>query len=116
MTESHDSAPAVANPPDVGGAKHAHAHPSDWEYIKIALVLGMITLAEVAIYYVESLGTLLNYILIALSLVKFTMVVMWFMHLRFDSKLFRRLFVTGIILALFVYTIVLTTFHIFTRQ
>jgi cytochrome c oxidase subunit 4 len=43
------------------------------------------------------------------------MVVLWFMHLRFDSRLFRRLFVTGIVLALFVYTIVLTTFHVWTR-
>jgi hypothetical protein len=37
------------------------------------------------------------------------------MHLRFDSRLFRRLFVTGLGLAMFVFTIVLTTFHVWTR-
>ncbi len=117
-TRTHDAGepgPVVTTPPEEGGAKHAHAHPSEWEYVKIALVLAAITLAEVLIYYVESLGNLLNYILIAMSLVKFALVVLWFMHLRFDSRLFRRLFVTGLVLALFVYTIVLSTFHIFTR-
>lgn len=115
---THDAGepgPAVKTPPEKGGAKHAHAHPSDKQYVGVALVLGMITLAEVGIYYVHSLGALLPIILIAMSLVKFSIVVLWFMHLRFDSRLFRRLFVTGIVLALFVYTIVLTTFHIWSR-
>lgn len=96
-------------------AEEGHAHPSEWEYIKVALILGVITLAEVAIVYVESLEGLLVPILLAMSLLKFALVVLWFMHLRTDNKLFRRLFVTGIILAIFCYTIVLSTFHIWTR-
>lgn len=113
---AHDAGepgPVVKTTPEEGGAKHDH--PSEWEYVKVAIVLALITLAEVAVYYVESLGSLLVFILVALSLVKFSMVVLWFMHLRFDSRLFRRLFVTGIVLALFVYTIVLTTFHVWSR-
>ena len=47
---------------------------------------------------------------------KFAMVVLWFMHLRFDSRIFRRLFVTGIFLAIGVYLIVLLTFGVFTRS
>jgi hypothetical protein len=47
--------------------------------------------------------------------VKFFMVVAWFMHLRFDSRLFRRLFVAGLFLALFCYTAVLTTFGVWSR-
>ncbi len=97
------------------GGEHGHAHPSDAEYIKVALVLGLITLAEVGIYYAKSLGWILPVSLVLMSLVKFSIVVLWFMHLRFDSRLFRRLFVAGIILALFVYTIVLTTFHVWDR-
>jgi cytochrome c oxidase subunit 4 len=110
--------PVVATPPEEGGVKHgaAHEHPSDLEYIKVAAFLGAITLAVVGIYYVESLGKgLLALILIVLSVVKFSVVVMWFMHLRFDSRLFRRFFVTGLILAGFVYGIVLTTFGVWTR-
>ena len=92
-----------------------HAHPDELAYIKVALVLAVVTAIEVAIYYVPALEGALVPILLILSLVKFTLVVLWFMHLRFDSRIFRRLFLTGVILAIFVYLIVLTTFHVWTR-
>jgi cytochrome c oxidase subunit 4 len=92
-----------------------HAHPTELAYIKVALVLAVVTAIEVAIYYVPALEGALVPILLILSLVKFTLVVLWFMYLRFDSRIFRRLFVTGVILALFCYVIVLTTFHVWTR-
>jgi len=34
------------------------------------------------------------------------------MHLRFDNRILRRLFVAGLILALIVYTLVLFMFHV----
>ena len=46
-----------------------------------------------------------------LSLIKFTLVVAWFMHLRFDNKLFMTLFVTGLFTALIVFTVVLAVLH-----
>jgi len=101
--------PETAHPPA------EHHHPSDWQYIKVALILGAITAVEVAIYYVSALKSVLVPILIVLSVAKFTIVAMQFMHLRFDSHLFRRFFVTGIVLAIFVYFIVLTTFHVWSR-
>jgi cytochrome c oxidase subunit 4 len=118
VTSTHDAGepgPVVKTTPEEGGVAKSHDHPTEWEYIKVAIVLAVITLAEVLIYYVESLGDLLNYILIVMSIVKFALVVLWFMHLRFDSRLFRRLFFTGLALAGFVYFIVLMTFHVFTR-
>ncbi len=105
--------PVVKTTPEEGGTKHEH--PSEKEYIKVALVLAVITLAEVLVYYVESLEGLLVPILIVFSTLKFILVVLWFMHLRFDSRLFRRLFVTGLVLAGFCYIAVLSTFHIWTR-
>jgi cytochrome c oxidase subunit 4 len=108
-----DPGPVVKTTPEEGGT--THDHPSELEYIKVAAVLAAITLAEVLVYYAKSLGKLLALILVVLSTIKFSMVVLWFMHLRFDSRLFRRLFVTGMALALFVYGIVLTTFHVWTR-
>jgi cytochrome c oxidase subunit 4 len=110
---AHEPGPVVKPSPEEGGTHHDH--PSELEYIKIAAILGLITGAEVAIYYVKSLKSILVPALILFSLVKFTMVVLWFMHLRFDSRLFRRLFVTGVCLALFVFTAVLSTFHVWTR-
>jgi cytochrome c oxidase subunit 4 len=92
-----------------------HAHPSELQYVGVALFLAAITGIEVAVYYVSAVKDALVPILLILSLVKFSMVVLWFMHLRFDSRIFRRLFVMGILLAMFVYLIVLTTFHVWSR-
>jgi cytochrome c oxidase subunit 4 len=101
--------------PDHDPTAPDHAHPDELAYIKVALVLAVVTAIEVAIYYVPALEGALVPILLLLSLIKFVLVVLWFMHLRFDSRIFRRLFVTGVILALFCYMIVLTTFHVWTR-
>jgi cytochrome c oxidase subunit 4 len=115
--EDSAGGPVVETPPEEGGAAHgaAHAHPSDVQYVYVALFLAMITAAEVAVYYVKALEGLLIPTLVIMATVKFTTVVLWFMHLRFDSRLFRRLFVAGICLALFCFTSVLSTFHIWTR-
>lgn len=112
-TDTAPQAPGAAHDTAEGGTHHAH--PTELQYIKIACILALITGAEVAIYYIKALEGVLVPLLILFSLVKFSMVVMWFMHLRFDNRLFRRLFVTGVCLALFVFTAVLTTFHVWTR-
>ena len=77
--------------------------------------MAVITAIKVAFSYIEAVEGILAPSLILMSIVKFFLVVAWFMHLRFDSRLFRRLFVTGVVLALFCYTAVLTTFHVWTR-
>ena len=43
--------------------------------------------------------------LIILMVVKFALVVLWFMHLKFDSRLYLRLFVAGLVLALAVFSV-----------
>ncbi|HEV3402502.1 MAG TPA: cytochrome C oxidase subunit IV family protein [Acidimicrobiales bacterium] len=101
--------------PDHDPTAPDHAHPSELQYIKVALFLAVVTAAEVGVYYVEQLEDFLVPILLGFAVIKFAMVVLWFMHLRFDSRIFRRLFTIGILLALFCYLIVLTTFHVWTR-
>lgn len=115
MSTLEDSGgPVVETAPEHGGSKHPH--PTDLQYVYVAIFLAAVTGAEVGVYYVEdTLGALLVPILIVMALVKFVVVVLWFMHLRFDSRLFRRLFVAGFLLAMFCYIIVLTTFHVWTR-
>lgn len=88
-------------------------HPTPVDYIKVAIVLAVVTSAEVAVYYISSLRTLLVPLLLVMSAVKFFLVAMWFMHLKFDSKMFRRLFVLGIVLAVVVYGIALATLDVF---
>ena len=99
---SHQVEPAEA-------AELGH-HPRPRQYVVIAVVLAVITAAEVAIYYIESVEAVLVPMLIVFAFLKFFLVVSWFMHLRFDSRLFLRLFVTGLVLAGVVFAVVLVTF------
>ena len=85
---------------------------SDAGYIKIAVILALITALEVSTYYVD-FGPLFMPSLLIMMLVKFVMVVSYFMHLKFDSKIFSFLFYTGLGLALFVYITALATFKFF---
>ena len=77
--------------------KDGHGTPAF--YAIVGLVLAVITLVEFLIFYVESLGVLLIPIMLILSLMKFVIVVAFFMHLRFDNKIFTYLFFAGFILA-----------------
>lgn len=88
-------------------------HPTPLKYIQIAGWLALITIGEVAVYYIPSLRPLLVPLLLTMAAFKFFLVAMWFMHLRFDSRLFRRLFILGIVLALIVYAVAFATIGIF---
>jgi cytochrome c oxidase subunit IV len=92
------------------------AHPGPRQYVMVAAVLAVLTGLEVGVYYISSLPhPLLVALLAFFAFWKFVLVVLWFMHLRFDSRIFGRLFVTGILLAMAVYLIVLFTFGVFVR-
>ncbi len=96
--------------PERGAQTVAHrGHPGEAEYIRIGLFLGAITAVEVVIYYFNIPRSLFIVVLIALSAIKFTAVVMFFMHLKFDSAIFTTAFVTGLALAAAVFTVVLVT-------
>ena len=86
-----------------------HAHPGPFEYIKVAAVLAAVTAAEVAVYYMSGLKSVMVPVLVSMSAVKFGLVGLYFMHLKFDTRLFRRLFALGIVLAIIVYSVVLAT-------
>jgi cytochrome c oxidase subunit 4 len=98
--------------------KHHHEHvaahtghgPSDGMYVRVALFLALLTALEVSTYYVD-FGPLFLPVLLILMVIKFVMVVLFFMHLRFDSKMFGRLFWSGLILAVAVYIGTLTSFE-----
>ena len=100
----------------LAGQEHAaEQHYSEWHYAKVALILFAITMAEVGIYYVTGARQAVTTLMLIMMVVKFSLVALYFMHLRFDNKLFRRLFVTGIILAIIVYMIALSSLHVFSR-
>ena len=92
-------------------------HPGPRQYVVVAIVLALITGLEVGLFYMEFIPQAVNVgALMVLMVLKFAIVALWFMHLRFDSRIFRRLFVTGIVLAVTVFVIVLLTFGVFFRD
>ena len=95
---------AIAEEPELA------AHPGPRQYVGVAVVLAIATAFEVGLYYLDLPHALFATLLLFFAVLKFSLVALWFMHLRFDSRIFRRLFVTGIILAMTVYLIVLTIF------
>ena len=68
---------------------------------------------EVTVYYLEGFKEILVPLLLFFSFVKFTLVVLWFMHLRFDSRTYARFFVMGLAGAITLFLIVLLTFQVF---
>jgi cytochrome c oxidase subunit IV len=91
-----------------------HGHPSPKEYIRIGAILALLTAIEVAASYTID-GALLIALLLSLAVIKFTIVVMWFMHLKFDDRRYARFFVMGVSLAVTLYLIVLMVSRVFLR-
>ena len=77
------------------------------------MILSAITAVEVAIFYATWLGHGIIPVLAILSTVKFAMVAMFYMHLRYDSRLFSSLFVGGLALALSVVFALIGLFKFF---
>ena len=89
-------------------------HPTEATYWKIFVLLFAITAVEVGLYYFSIPGVNLNNAALGvLATIKFVIVVGYFMHLRFDSRILRRLFVTGLVLAILVYVAYLLTMGVF---
>jgi heme/copper-type cytochrome/quinol oxidase subunit 4 len=97
---AHDQAhgTAVAH-----GAYEEHAHPGERTYVLVALILAIVTAVEVAIYYIEAVEDILVPTLLLLSAGKFVAVVGYFMHLKFDDRRFRWIFIFGLAVALACY-------------
>ena len=82
-------------------AAEEHSHPGPRQYVLIAVVLVILTAVEVATSYLEG-HVNSNLLIVALGFmaaVKFFLVAAWYMHMKQDSAVFRRLFVSGLILA-----------------
>ena len=75
-------------------AHDAHAHPTWKQYKWVALILTLITVVEVWIYYIPAFvaSRLFVPVLLIMSAVKFVTVILFYMHLKYDHKLFRALF------------------------
>lgn len=93
-------------------AAEAEHHKPDSYYIKIAIFLAALTALETSTYYVD-FGPLFMPSLLIMMVIKFVVVILFFMHLKDDHKLFSWLFYAGLGLAVFVYVAALLTFKFF---
>src|SRR3989475_10252114 len=69
-----------------------HDHPNVGTYLRVAAILVILTVLEVGVFYVPAFHVVLVPTLLALSAVKFALVVLFYMHLRMDSRFFSFLF------------------------
>ncbi len=106
------TAPDTATDEHTGEHAEEHEHISDWGYVKVALLLAAITALEVFTYFesVVDWGKALIPALLVMMVVKFGIVVAYFMHLKFDSKVFTQIFVGGLSFALVIYLAMILAF------
>ena len=87
---------------DRAHADHVHEHPTWKQYKWVALWLFLITVVEVWAYYIPVLVNSKAFVpsILVMMVVKFAIVVMYYMHLKFDHKLFKALFVGPLVIAI----------------
>ena len=81
-----------------GSVEHP-VHPTADVYLRVGAVLVILTVLEVGVFYVPAFHPVLVPVLLVLSAAKFTLVVMFYMHLKADSKFFTFLFGVPLVLA-----------------
>ena len=94
--------PAHTDPAAHAADAHAEHHHPGWStYWKVALILTLITVGEVWMYYIPAVVASRAFVpvLLVLSALKFGIVVMFYMHLKYDHKLFRALFTGPLFIA-----------------
>jgi cytochrome c oxidase subunit IV len=109
-TSSTTSAASTTETPSDSVDHGTAHHPSPREYVRIAVVLGVLTALEVSTYFVD-FGRVAIPLLVVLMTIKFVLVAGFFMHLRFDTKLYGRMLYGGLALALGLYAITLVILY-----
>lgn len=74
-------------------------HASNRTYLGVAGILAVLTALEVMVFYVEALAPVLVPILVVMMIGKFALVVMYFMHLRYDPGILTGLFTGALTVA-----------------
>lgn len=89
-----------------------HEHPTWKQYKWVALILTVITIIEVWVYYIPSFVASRLFVpaLLFMSAIKFAIVVAYYMHLKYDHKLFRALFIGPLIIAILTLIVLMFLF------
>src|SRR5690242_14593750 len=104
---------AVTQPrfPRIVRREAPHHAPGQLEYVRIAVLLAILTALEVVVYYPDWAKVPKLIIFVALAATKFGIVAAFFMHLKFDGRLLAITFCTGLALAGSVFLVAIVTIH-----
>jgi cytochrome c oxidase subunit 4 len=87
--------------PRAGETAHAgDDHASIGTYVKVAAILCVITGLEYTALFIRRLTPILVPLLISMSVAKFALVALFFMHLRYDSRTLGFIFGAALLLAI----------------
>ena len=102
MPDHHDEFTHTNPEIDVHAMGEVHEHPTWKQYKWVALILTVITVLEVWAYYIPSFVASAAFvpILLIMSALKFAIVVAFYMHLKYDHKIFRALFTGPLMIAM----------------
>lgn len=85
--------------PSFSATHHDHSQERFNTYVKIAMILSVITGVEILIIFLPIAKWFVVTTLVVLSIVKFMYVIFYFMHLRWDKVFCTILFFIGLVLA-----------------
>ncbi len=102
------SEPSAREQPATHAQPATHEHATIRTYLIVAGILTAVTALEFGVIYVRRLAPVLIPLLLVLSAGKFALVVMFFMHLRYDSRVLTFLFVAPLVLATLLAVAVIT--------
>lgn len=92
----------------------AHAQPGPATWVRVLVLLTIATVLEVLTYVFEStLGALTAPILILFAIVKFVLVVAYYMHLKFDNRILTGIFAWGMLIAISIFAAMAALYHIY---
>jgi cytochrome c oxidase subunit 4 len=92
------------------GETHGEAHATDRQYVGVAAILAVLTALEVMVFYIPALKPVLVPLLLAMMVAKFALVVLFFMHLKFDDVIFSGLFSGPLLISVSVILAMLALF------
>lgn len=98
--------------PEAGSHNEEMHASSDKTYVMVAIFLAAMTSLEVGASYGESsLGALYVPVLLIMMVIKFFTVAYYFMHLKNDPAMCKRVFFFGLSVAVIIYVSALSTLH-----
>lgn len=98
MSEATQTAGTIEPQGPADAVEHPH-HPGVGIYVIVAVFLCVLTGMEITVFYVPALKAVIVPVLLVLAAVKFALIAMFFMHLKYDSWILSSFFLFPLLMA-----------------